>query len=175
MKSSERLRGRAGEGPSTARLDNRGREAELTPRVAAGGTAITHLGAPDQHLCTSAQARSARTPRPPRSHAPPLGGGGADSGDGGVSKEPSGRHVSFSPGSWEEGQPGVPHARLCAAAWRRAGPAHDLGRVNISSLADLARGKGPRQNHRGTLCEPPPPKEKFLMPFNWPAKFWDVR
>lgn len=47
------------------------REAELTARVAAGRTAITHLGAPDMHF--SAQARSARTPRRRRSHGP--GGG----------------------------------------------------------------------------------------------------
>lgn len=50
-----------------------------------------------------------------------------------------------------------------------------MGRVNISPLAILAGSKGPPQHHRGTLCEPPPPKGNFLMPFNWPAKFWDVQ
>lgn len=126
--------GRADDGPSIVRLGKRGREAELTPRVVAGRGAITHLENPDRHLCIPAQARSARTPRPPLSHGPPRNCGG-----GGVSKESSGRHVSFSPGSWKEGQPRVPHVRLLRCSLLVSRAAHDSDPVNSFSLADLAR------------------------------------
>lgn len=114
-------------------------------------------------MCIPAQARSARTPRPQLSHGPRRNCGG-----GGVSKEWSGRHVSFSPGSWEEGQPRVPHARLLRCSLLVSRAAHDSGRVNISSLADLAGDTAAAAKVRS--ANPFPPKEKFSMPSNWPAK-----
>lgn len=90
-----------------------------------------------------------------------------------MSKESSGRHVSFSPGSWEEGQPRVPHARLLRCSLLVSRATHDSGRVNISSLADLAGDTAAAAKVRSANSLLP--KEKFSMPSNWPAKFWDIR